>query len=82
MKLTGKNVPLFLLFLLLGLLIGSISWEVLERCINLIPGVTDFSLTMKEPIRLFDFYVLAFSFRGNPGTLLGMIAGIILFCII
>ncbi|MBN1696264.1 MAG: hypothetical protein JW881_02015 [Spirochaetales bacterium] len=79
MKLTVKNKTLFLLFLVLGLLIGSIAWEVLERIIHLMPGLSDFSLTMNEPLTLFDFYVLAVSFRGNPGTILGSIAGIILF---
>ena len=77
MKLNSRNLPKFILFLILGILVGSLGWEVFERILDALGA--DFSLTMKEPIRLFDLYVLSLTFRANPGTLLGALAAVLLF---
>lgn len=77
MKLSKKNLPTLLLLLFLGMLIGSLGWELLERLIHYLGS--DFSLTLKNPIQLFDIYVLALWFRANPGTLVGFIGGTVLF---
>ena len=79
MKLTNKNIPAFIAFVLLGTLIGSLCWEVLERIIHLNPEWSDFSLTLEKPLTIFDFYVLSISLRANPGTLLGSLGGLIIF---
>jgi uncharacterized membrane protein len=77
MNLTKKNLSVFLLFLLLGIMIGSLGWEVVERILHLMGA--RFSLTMSEPVKLLDLYVLSFSFRANIGTLLGAFGGALLF---
>jgi hypothetical protein len=59
------------------MVIGSLAWEVLERVLSQL-GI-DFSLAMQEPLQLFDLYVLAITFRANPGTLLGAFGGVFLF---
>jgi len=77
MKLNRKNLGTLFLLLFFGMLIGSLAWELLERLVRHLGS--DFTLTLAQPIRLFDFYVLALSFRANPGTLLGLIGGAVLF---
>jgi hypothetical protein len=77
MKLSKKNLPTLLLLLFLGMLIGSLAWELLERLIHYLGS--DFSLTLKNAIQLFDIYVLSLWFRANPGTLVGLIGGAVLF---
>ena len=79
MKVTKKNLPTLVLFIILGILIGSFTWEILERIVVLITGNPDFSLSIKNPVQLFDIYVLAVSFRANPGSILGFIASLIFF---
>jgi len=79
MKLIKKNVPVFIAFLLMGCIIGSIFWEIFERILHLFPDFSYFTLTMKQPAVLLDIYVIALAFRANPGTLLGLIGGIIFF---
>ena len=77
MTLNKKNLPLFILCLILGILIGSLGWEVLERILGHF-GIS-LSLSMKEPIQLFDLYVLTVLFRANPGSFLGLGGGILVF---
>ena len=77
MKLNSRNLPRFLLLMIVGILLGSLGWEVLERIIRLI-GL-EFSLTTQNPITLFDLYVLSLSFRANPGTLLGALGAFFVF---
>ena len=77
MTLNKKSLSTFIACLLLGMLIGSLGWEVLERILHHF-GVTA-SLTLTEPIQLFDLYVLSLSFRANPGTFLGAGAGALIF---
>jgi hypothetical protein len=82
MKLNRKSILSFIALSLFAIACGTLAWEILERIIRLIPDFSQFSLTMKEPIRLFDIYVLSLSFRANLGTLLGMAGGVILFFLI
>ena len=77
MKLNSRNLSRLLLLLIIGILLGSLGWEVLERIIRL--GGLEFSLTTQNPITLFDLYVLSLSFRANPGTLLGALGAILVF---
>jgi len=79
MKINLKNLPILISFLILGTIIGSLAWEVLERIIHLVPQWSGFSLTVKEPLLFFDFYVLAVYCRVNPGTLIGFLGGIFIF---
>ena len=79
MILNKKNISFFILILILGLIIGSFIWELIERIIHLFPNTISFTLTMKKPYRLFDFYVLAIDLRVNPGTIIGIIAGFFIF---
>jgi hypothetical protein len=79
MKLNKKNIPLFIAFLILGALIGSIFWEIIERILHLFPVLSDFTLTTGEPVVLLDIYVLLIGIRGNPGTFLGLGGGIFFF---
>ncbi|MBN1835962.1 MAG: hypothetical protein JW820_08925 [Spirochaetales bacterium] len=75
MKLSNRNRSTFLLFLGLGFLIGSLAWEVLERVLGLF-GV---GLSLSAgPIGL-DLSVLKVSLEVNPGTVLGVIGGVVLF---
>ena len=74
MKLTTKTLGSFLLFLLLGLVIGSVAWEIVERLIN----AAGLSLSLSIGPVGFDLRVLAVWIRLNPGSLLGAAGGIIL----
>ncbi len=76
MDLKKKNFPILLSFIVLGMIIGSIGWEILERLIT--AWGSTLSLTLENPIG-FDLYVISFFFRVNLGTLLGAVSGVILF---
>ncbi len=77
MNLNRKNLSAFIICIILGLIVGSLAWEVLERLVRQLGGSV--SLTMEEPIRLFDLYVISLSVRANPGTILGPLGGVVLF---
>ena len=74
MKLTTKTLGSFLLFLLLGLVIGSVAWEIVERLVN----AAGLSLSLSIGPVGFDLRVLAVWVRLNPGSFLGAAGGIIL----
>jgi hypothetical protein len=78
MKLTGRTRSTFVLFLVLGVLIGSLAWEVLDRVLSRF-GV-DLGLSL-GPIG-FDLSVLAVSLVLNPGTILGALGGVLLFSLL
>jgi hypothetical protein len=72
-----KNLKTYALFLVFGLLIGSLLWEVLERVLHQVGiGLT---LTPEKALQVFDIYVLSMSVRANPGSLIGAIGGTIFF---
>jgi hypothetical protein len=75
MKLSGRTRSTFLLFLLLGVLIGSLAWEVLDRVLARFGLDLGMSL---GPVG-FDLAVLAVSLVVNPGTVLGALGGALLF---
>ena len=75
MKLIKKNTRPFLLLLFLGLLIGTLTWDIIERLFAM--GGIDFSLNT-PPIG-FDMGVIRFYLRFNPGSFFGCGGGIILF---
>ncbi|MBN2737419.1 MAG: hypothetical protein JXR70_10600 [Spirochaetales bacterium] len=79
MKFNTKTMPAFVGFLIAGLFLGSLAWEVVERILHLIPALENFSFTMEEPIQVFDFYVLSLSFRANPGTFMGLVGSVVMF---
>ena len=78
MKLLKKNLSIIIAFSIIGILIGSLSWEILERIINMISGNNNFTISIKNPIQLLDIYILSISFRANPGSLIGFICSLII----
>jgi hypothetical protein len=75
MKLTGRNRSTFLTFLGVGLLVGSLAWELLERILAAFGPELQLGV---GPVG-FDLSVLAVSLVVNPGTLLGALGGVLLF---
>ncbi len=80
MTLNKKNVPIFLLIIALGVVIGSLAWELFERILGMWGVVVGF--TLREPITLFDLYVISVSLRANLGTALGALGGVMVYRLI
>jgi hypothetical protein len=78
MKLTGRNRSTFLLFLVAGLLVGALAWELLERVLSNL----GYDLHLGIGPVGFDLSVLAVSLVVNPGTLLGLLGGVVLFLLL
>ena len=78
MKLTGRNRSTFLLFLAAGLVVGALAWELLERVLSQLGYVLRMGV---GPVG-FDLSVLAVSLVVNPGTLLGLLGGVVLFLLL
>ena len=72
---TKKSRGTFAGILALGIIIGTLAWELLERLITLTGR--DFSLSA-GPLGL-DLRVISVMFMVNPGTLLGVVAALLLF---
>lgn len=75
MKLTTKNAPVLVRLLLLCIVVGTLTWELVERLLALGGVPVDLSL---GPIG-FTIDVIELWLRANPGTLLGVVAAVILF---
>ena len=75
MKLTKKNLGFFLTLLGLGLVVGTLSWEIVERIFAAAGLAFDISA---GPIG-FDLDVISFYIRVNPGSLVGTAGGGFLF---
>ena len=75
MKLTKKHVGSFLLLVLLGMFIGTLAWDIIERIFA--QAGLPFSLET-GPIG-FDIGVLSVYLKINPGSFLGAAGGILLF---
>ncbi len=75
MKIGAKTLASFLLLCALGSVAGGLAWAVLERVAALLGLAIDLSV---GPVG-FDLGVLAFSITVNPGTFLGLVAGILIF---
>ena len=75
MKLNKKNMPSLFLILFLGFIIGSLSWELVERIL------ITFNIAINWEIGPlgFDLNVLSFYIKFNPGSALGIIGGLFLF---
>ncbi len=74
MKLTAKNLPVFMRVTILSMIVGTLAWELVERLVELAGGVLDLGV---GPIG-FDAEVLAVWIEVNPGTLLGIVPAIVL----
>lgn len=75
MKLTKKHVGAFLLLVLLGMFIGTLAWDIIERIFA--QAGLPFSLET-GPIG-FDIGVLSVYLKINPGSFLGAAGGVLLF---
>jgi len=75
MKLIKKNIKPLVIFIFLGLVIGTLTWEILEKLVAL--SGRSFSLGV-GPVG-FDLGAFSFYMRFNPGSLLGAGGGILLF---
>jgi hypothetical protein len=75
MKLTKKNSGHFIALLLLGLIVGTLCWELLARIASSFD--TDIAFDI-GPVG-FDVLVLQFYIKINPGSLIGIITGVLLF---
>jgi hypothetical protein len=75
-----KNLKTFALFLVCGLILGSLMWEVLERLLQQFGF--NLSLTTEQPLFMLDVYVISLSLRFNLGSLLGALGGTVFFALI
>jgi len=75
MKLSRKSLSALLGVLALGCVAGTLIWELVERRVAAAGYPLDWSL---GPISL-DLHAISISVRVNPGSLLGLIAGGLLF---
>ena len=75
MKLSKRTSSHFILFIVLGLIIGSLCWELIERLVSLSGTTIDLAL---DPVG-FDAGVLQVWLKINPGSLLGAAFGFLLF---
>ncbi len=75
MKLTAKNLPLLMRILLLCLLVGTLAWELLERLLE----YADVMITLGVGPVGFDLRVISLWIIVNPGTLIGIVAALLLF---
>lgn len=75
MKLTKKNVNPLILVVLLSTLGGSFAWFILE----IIFASLGLPFSLSTGKIGFDLIILAFYFNVNPGTVLGIGAGFLIF---
>lgn len=75
MKLVKKHFGAFLMLIFLGMFIGTLAWDIIERIFA--QAGLPFSLET-GPIG-FDIGVLSLYLKINPGSFLGAAGGIILF---
>ena len=75
MKLNARNRPTLIRLTLLGILTGSLAWGLLEALLRLF----GFSLSLELGPVGFDLYILSLWLRINPGSLFGLIGGMLLF---
>ena len=75
MKYSSRNRAAFFWLILLGLLAGTLAWDLLERVLSYAGVVIDLGI---GPVG-FDIHVLALTIYLNPGTLLGGAGGWVLF---
>jgi hypothetical protein len=78
MKLSVKTLPTLILLALLGAVVGGLAWEVVERILQRFG--TELALSV-GPIG-FDLHVVSLSFLVNPGTIVGLIGGVLIFMLL
>ena len=71
MKITQKYLKYLYLFIILGIVIGSLCWEILERLI----AVTGVNLNLSTGPVGFDISVLSVYLKINPGSFIGAAGG-------
>ena len=67
MKITQKYLKYFYLFIILGIVIGSLCWEILER----ITGMSGINIDLSVGPVGFDISVLSVYLKINPGSFIG-----------
>ncbi len=75
MKLSRKNLSTLIGLLVLGCVAGTLAWEVVERLLAAAGVPLDLSV---GPLSV-DLHAIAVSLRLNPGSLVGLAAGGLLF---
>jgi hypothetical protein len=75
MKITGRTLSSLVLLCVLGMLVGGLAWEVLERVASRLGLALELSI---GPVG-FDLSVISLSVRANPGTFLGLVGAVLLF---
>ncbi len=71
MKITQKYLKYLYLFIILGIVIGSLCWEILERLI----ASTGINLDLSVGPVGFDISVLSVYLKINPGSFIGAVCG-------
>ncbi len=67
MKITQKYLKYLYQFIIMGIIIGSLSWEIIERIVHLSGIKLDLSA---GPVG-FDISVISFYIKINPGSFIG-----------
>ena len=75
MKMNARTLSSLALLCVLGMLVGGLAWEVLERVALRFGLEVDLSV---GPVG-FDLSVVALSVTVNPGTFIGLVAAVLLF---
>jgi hypothetical protein len=78
MKLTSKTLSMFLVLSFLGAVVGSLAWEIVERLVAYWGGTLALSV---GPIG-FDLSVISLHLKVNPGTIVGLAGGVLLFFLV
>ena len=71
MKLSQKYLKYLYLFIILGIVIGSLCWEILERILS----AAGLNLDLNAGPVGFDISVLSVYLKINPGSFLGAAGG-------
>ena len=71
MKITQKYLKYIYLFIILGIVTGSLCWEILERLI----GLSGINMNLSVGPVGFDISVLSVYLKINPGSFLGAAGG-------
>lgn len=75
MKLAKKNIGVFAGICFLALVVGTLTWHLIEKVANLQEIVLDLNI---GPIG-FDISVISFWVTINPGSIIGFFVGLLLF---
>jgi hypothetical protein len=75
MKLIKKNLSTFIWVCLLGIIAGTLTWELIERILSQAGIFVNLST---DPVG-FDLSVLTVYLKINPGSIAGAVGGVFLF---